>query len=170
VDRHVFIIGFMGAGKSTVGRVVADTLGLGFVDLDERIVAAEGRDVVAIFEHGGEARFRAAETAALAALADEAPSVVACGGGIVLDDGNRALLKRLGTVVYLEVGAEEAMARIGDTSGRPLLAGGGLAMATSILRSRVALYEATADRVVATAGKTPAEVATAVVDALGGAA
>lgn len=161
--RHVFLIGFMGSGKSTVGRLAAERLGRGFVDLDERIVEREGRPIPAIFAEDGEAAFRMAESAALAEIAAMPPSVVACGGGIVLDDANRAALGSLGLVVYLRVSAEEALARIGDTSGRPLLCGGGADMAAALLRSREALYEATGDVMVPTAGRGPAQVADDVV-------
>jgi shikimate kinase len=167
MPRHILLIGFMGSGKSTVGRLVGGALGLTFLDLDAHVVSSEGRSIPEIFAADGEPGFRAAESAALEALTASERSVVACGGGVVLDDANRSLLKRLGTVVYLQVSAEEAIARIGDTSGRPLLAGGGVAMASALLRSREALYEATADVTVATAGRTPREVAEAVVSAVG---
>jgi shikimate kinase len=167
MSRHVLLIGFMGSGKSTVGRIVGESLGLRFLDLDERVVSWEGRSIADIFAADGEPAFRVAESAALAALAEAESTVVACGGGIVLDDANRSLLKRLGTVVYLVVSAEEALARIGDTSGRPLLVGGDVAMASALLRSREALYEATADLTVPTEGRTPREVAEALLAMLG---
>jgi shikimate kinase len=165
--RHVLLIGFMGSGKSTVGPLVAERLDREFVDLDECIAQREGRSVPAIFAESGEAAFRAAESAALDSIADMPPSVIACGGGVVLDDANRAALGRLGYVVYLQVSAEEALARIGDTSGRPLLAGAGsgAGMASALLRSREALYEATADLRVRTSGRAPEEVADDVVSA-----
>lgn len=168
MQRHVLLIGFMGSGKSSVGRIVGETLGLPFLDIDERVASKHGRTIAEIFAADGEPAFRAEESAALEALIGSDPTVVACGGGVVLDDANRSLLKRLGTVVYLQVSAEEALARIGDTSGRPLLAGGGVAMASALLRSREALYEVTADLTVQTAGRTPREVADAVVSAVGG--
>jgi shikimate kinase len=163
MQRHILLIGFMGSGKSTVGRIVADALGLAFVDLDAEVVSVQGRTIPEIFAAQGESAFRVAESAALEQLFRAESTVVACGGGVVLDDANRSLLKRLGTVVYLQVSAEEAIARIGDTSGRPLLAGGGVAMASALLRSREALYEATADLSVTTVCRTPREVADAVV-------
>lgn len=106
----------------------------------------------------------------LVSLKGAPPAVVACGGGIVLDDSNRSLLRELGDVAYLEVSAEEALARIGDTSGRPLLAGGGLPLASALLRSRETLYQATADFAVPTAGRGPGDVAADVVARLRGAA
>ena len=110
---HILLIGFMGAGKSTVGRLLADDQGLEFIDLDAVVEAAEGRSVRSIFEDEGESRFRALETSALASLSARDSAVVACGGGIVLSEANRALLKRLGTVVYLRVTAAETVARVG---------------------------------------------------------
>jgi shikimate kinase len=157
--KHILLIGFMGSGKSTVGRILAARMGRPFVDLDEEIVAAAGKSVAGIFAEDGEVAFRAFEHAALAELAQSPPSVVACGGGIVLREENRALLRHSGTAVYLKVSAEEALARIGDVSGRPLLVGGGAALAPALLASREALYAACADFVVPTGGRTPAAVA-----------
>lgn len=155
---HIFLVGFMGAGKSTVGRLVADRLGVRFVDLDDLIEQAEGRSVSAIFAEEGEPAFRAKETQALLALEPEPPAVVACGGGVVLADENRAALSQRGRVVYLQVSAGEALARVGDSSTRPLLAGGGGAMAGSLLAAREALYRSTADFIVSTEGRTPQQV------------
>lgn len=157
--RHVFLVGFMGAGKSTVGPMVAQRLGMPFCDLDDMIESVDGRSVSAIFAEDGEARFRELETATLLGLEGREPCVVACGGGVVLADVNRATLKRIGCVVYLQVSAGEALARVGDTGTRPLLAGGGGAMAGSLLAAREALYRAAADVIVSTEGRTPEQVA-----------
>lgn len=158
--RHVFLIGFMGSGKSTVGRMLADELRLSFVDLDLCVEEQDGRRVADIFAEDGEAAFRAVEHEALAALADQPPSVVACGGGVVLMPENRTLLSGLGCIVYLEVTAGEALARIGDVTGRPLLASGGPAAASTILSAREGLYHAAADVVVDTTGKSAEQVTT----------
>jgi len=164
---HLFLTGFMGAGKSTVGRIVASRLDRDLVDLDAAIEAREGATVAEIFSARGEDGFREAEHRALEALVAAPSAVVATGGGVVLREDNQGLLKRHGTVVYLSVTPEEAMARLGDAGDRPLLAGGGLAAARSILTARLALYRATADHVVDTGGRTPAEVAEAVLAAIG---
>ncbi len=161
---HLFLIGFMGAGKSTVGRRVADALGMPFIDLDEQIERSTGRSVADIFAADGEQSFRAAESAALASLEDVEPAVIACGGGVVEDDANRRVLKELGRVIHLRVEADEALARIGDTSGRPLLAhGDAVAMASTLLAARETLYRTAADAVVDTSGASASEVAEEVV-------
>ncbi len=156
--NHVMLIGFMGAGKSRVGAALAEKLGMSFVDLDRLIEEREGRTVPALFDEGGEAAFRDAERTALRSLESHEPAVVACGGGVIVRDENRALLRSLGRVVYLSVSAEEALARIGDTSGRPLLAGDAARLAPQILGARLALYRAAADFIVDTSGRGPTEV------------
>lgn len=156
---HLLLTGFMGAGKSTVGVLVAERLGLPFVDLDTVIEEREGRGIPAIFSESGEEAFRCAETDALASLEGEPDSVVACGGGVVLRDENRMRLKHLGRVYYLVVTAEEALARIGEDPGRPLLEGEAGRMAATLLEGRSALYAAVADERVETAGRAPAEIA-----------
>lgn len=165
LDGHVFLVGFMGAGKSTVGHLLAEILGRPFVDLDAEIERRTGRACARIFAEGGEEVFRTLESEALAGLAAAEPSVVACGGGIVLRDANRRLLRELGTVVYLEVTAGEALGRIGNAEGRPLLADSGPAAAT-LLQARTGLYRASADIAIDTAGRQPDEVASCIATAL----
>jgi shikimate kinase len=160
---HLFLVGFMGSGKSTVGRILAKRLGFPFTDLDRAIERSAGATIPKIFAERGEPAFRALEHDELAKLGELPDHVVACGGGVVVDDGSRALLKVLGRVVYLRVTADEALARIGSTGNRPLLAGGDpLALSRTLLASRESLYEAVADTTVDTSGLTPAQVADAV--------
>ncbi len=167
---HVFLTGFMGSGKSTVGRLVAERLGRPFVDLDAQIERRTGTRISQLFQSAGEEGFREAEHEALAAAVEGPESVIACGGGVVLRDENRRLLKRHGTVVYLAVTAEEALARIGDAADRPLLAGDARGIAPRILAARLSLYRATADVTVDTTGRTVEEVADEVVRQLSGSA
>src|SRR3954452_6546055 len=110
-----------GSGKSSVGRALAPLLNIPFVDLDEEVEQQSRRTVAEIFASGGEGAFRLAESRALAAAAASGRSVVACGGGIVLDPSNRALLASSGVVVYLEAPVETLRSRVGDGRGRPLL-------------------------------------------------
>lgn len=156
--NHVLLIGFMGAGKSTVARLVATQLGRPCIDLDELIVERDGRPIKQIFDESGEAAFRALESQALRSLVDERPSVVACGGGVILANENRTLLDSLGTVVYLSVSVGETMARVGSDPSRPLLACGALE-AGRLLASRESLYASVASLCVDTVGRTPEEVA-----------
>lgn len=156
---HVFLIGFMGAGKSTVGPILARRLGIPFIDLDARIVERAGMPVERVFSERGEAVFRTFEREELAAVCDGVPAVVAAGGGAVIDDDNRSLMKGRGTVVLLRVSAEEALARLGDASGRPLLAGDAEDRARGLLAERIPVYAGAADIVVDTVGSDPGAVA-----------
>ena len=164
---HLFLTGFMGAGKSTVGRIVAERLGRPFMDLDALIEEREAASVAEIFRLRGEEGFRLAEHDALAALGASADAVIATGGGVILREDNRVMLRQLGTVIYLAVTPEEAIARLGDAADRPLLAGAGLPAARAILDARLTLYTSTADHVVDTVGREAAEVAADVIAAIG---
>lgn len=155
---QVYLIGFMGAGKSTVGRLVAQQLQRPFVDLDEVIVASAGMPVREIFDTHGEERFRELESEALEAVASGESSVVACGGGVVLSARNRTTLSASGTVIYLQVSVSETLARVGDDPGRPLLRLGPVS-AEQLYAARQAIYASVADIAVDTVGKTPVAVA-----------
>jgi len=112
----------MGSGKSTLGRGLAARLGLAFVDVDARIVAAAGCDIPTLFATEGEAGFRQRETQALAEALAEKPAMIATGGGAVLEDANRNAMREHGRVVYLQVDAATQLARLEGDAGRPLLA------------------------------------------------
>jgi shikimate kinase len=158
---HIFLIGFMGAGKSTVGPLLAKRLGLEFIDLDDMIVnACNGASIARIFEDFGEAEFRRLERCALTVCTGHPPSVVACGGGIVTDSDSRAYMRELGTVVYLRTTVAETLERIPDRSSRPLLTGPDAEHdAQALLEARSALYEDAADIEVDTVGRTPEAIA-----------
>ncbi|WP_246574694.1 shikimate kinase [Streptomyces genisteinicus] len=155
----------MGSGKTTVGELLAERLGVAFRDTDADIVAAEGREISDIFVDEGEARFRELERTAVAAAVAGHPGVLALGGGAVLDEGTRGLLGGL-PVVYLSMEVEEAVRRVGLNQARPLLAVNPRRQWRELMDARRHLYTEVARAVVATDDRTPAEVADAVLDAL----
>lgn len=164
---NIYLIGFMGAGKSTVGSMVASRLGRPFIDMDSAIESEAGFNASEIFASQGEDEFRRLESLALQRIAVGPGAVVACGGGVVVRDENRVLLKASGCVVYLKVSAAQSLARIGDTATRPLLSGSAGAMtATAILAAREALYRAVADITIDTECLDAHAVALQVSDAL----
>jgi shikimate kinase len=137
---NVVLTGFMGAGKSTIGRRVARILGLAFIDTDAEIVKAHG-PIADIFSREGEPKFRAYERAQLERLAQRKPAVVAIGGGGVLDPQSRALLRRDGVIVHLAISAEAAHARIVRRKHRPLLgATSSVAAVRALLAQRANAY------------------------------
>ncbi len=119
--RSVFLIGPMGAGKTTVGRLLARKLGRPFFDSDHEIENAANASVSWIFDVEGESGFRSRESRMIASLAERSGIVLATGGGAVLDASNRALLKERGIVVYLHVPLEQQLARTSKGGNRPLL-------------------------------------------------
>ncbi|WP_354002955.1 iron-containing alcohol dehydrogenase [Microbacterium elymi] len=151
----VVLIGFMGAGKSTVGRIVADMLGVSFVDSDVLIERREGRSIREMFDLHGERYFRQIERTVVAELLEDATSVLALGGGAALDPEVRRMLASH-TVVYLDVPYEQAMQRINGDSFRPLLQTSGV---REIYDRRLPLYEELATVRVDTMGKRADDVA-----------
>lgn len=156
---RIFLVGPMGAGKSTIGRHLAELLGVAFHDTDSEIAQRTGADIPLIFEIEGEAGFRRRESAVLAELTGRDSLVLATGGGAVLAEENRGYLRR-GIVVYLQASIETLLARTQRDRSRPLLQNGDRrAKFEQILREREALYRATADMVVGTDQRSPQAVA-----------
>ena len=122
--NNICLIGYMGCGKTSVGRFVSDRLDMAFKDTDEMIETLEGRSIPQIFKESGEPRFRELEHELLCKLTEGDAlrnTVLSTGGGIVMDKGNRPLIKDLGTVFYLRAGADTLYKRVGKGAGRPLL-------------------------------------------------
>jgi shikimate kinase len=143
---NLVLVGPMGAGKSSIGRRLAGRLGLRFVDADRRLEELTGASVPVIFECEGEAGFRAREAALIAELCAGRGQLIATGGGAVLAEANRALLRERGFVVYLKVGVEQQLRRLARDRTRPLLAGPDRRERLQALAAqREPLYEAVAD-------------------------
>ncbi len=156
-EGHLYLSGFMAVGKSTVGLIVADSLSRPFVDLDHRIERAAGRNIPALFTEEGETGFRRRERQALQVVASEPASVVALGGGAMVDASNRALARQTGLLLTLTAQPETLRARM-DTNHRPLAS-----RMDELLIARSDVYS-DCDFQVATDGRTPAEVAEAVLN------
>ncbi|MFD5147879.1 shikimate kinase [Streptomyces sp. NPDC058401] len=155
----------MGSGKSTVGELIAQRLGVSYRDTDADIVAAQGREISDIFIDEGEPYFRELEREAVAAAVAGHEGVLALGGGAVLDEKTRELLTGL-PVAYLSMDVEEAVKRVGLGAARPLLAVNPRRQWRDLMDARRPLYTEVARVVVATDARTPEEVAQAVLDAL----
>lgn len=165
LDRPVFLVGFMGAGKTSVARKLARMAGVASVDMDTYIERCEHKRVKEIFAEVGEEGFRAIETQTLYELGmKKDPMVVSCGGGVVLRPENRKALSELGLVVYMSVTAAEAASRISDVSSRPLF--GDLQNAQRVIDERLPLYEEVADVTIDTVGRGSSSIAHEVFDIL----
>ncbi len=140
---NIILTGFMGAGKTSVGQLVAERLGLTFVDLDDRIAAAAGKSIPAIFAEDGEAAFRDLESAACREVGAAAGLVVATGGGAALRASNREALLLAGTVICLEAAPEAILERVGGAGERPMLGDGDrAARIRQLLAERAEAYAA----------------------------
>ena len=155
----IVLIGFMGTGKSSVGRALAQRTGLPRFDTDQMVMRSFGLSVAEIFSNCGEGKFRAAEDQALANV-PLCPAVVVTGGGILLRPANGELVRRLGVVVNLVADFETLIERLQRRSPRPLLqTADPRATALELLRIRQPLYDAAADVTVDTSSLTHAQVA-----------
>jgi shikimate kinase len=121
IDRPVVLVGLMGVGKTTVGRRLAKCLSLGFVDADQEIERAADMSVAEIFARFGEDYFRDGERRVIARLLDEAPQVIATGGGAFINDDTRALILAKGIAVWLDADIEILIDRVSRRDTRPLL-------------------------------------------------
>ncbi|MFN8156705.1 MAG: shikimate kinase [Candidatus Nanopelagicales bacterium] len=163
---RVVLVGVPGSGKTTVGRILAERLGVGFRDTDQDVEESQGRSVPDIFVEDGEPYFRALERAAVARALEEHDGVLALGGGAVLDEGTRGLLLEQPTV-WLQVGASAGAHRVGLDVPRPVLLGNVRSRMVALLNERAPLYDAVARLKVDTESRSPEEVADVVVAELG---
>ena len=167
VPQKIFLIGFMGSGKSRVGRVLSRRLGFDFIDLDSLIEGKMGVSIAEIFKSSGEGGFRDIESRILGEVVegkggDEVGArVVSTGGGIILRGENRAVMSGCGVTVYLRTPPRVIWDRVKHNTARPLLQveGDPLEKICELLKERKNLYEQAADLVVDTENRTPEEVA-----------
>jgi shikimate kinase len=155
----------MGAGKTTIARLLASQWGLTARDTDHDIEAIAGKPVSEIFVDDGEAAFRALEATAVAAALETHDGVLALGGGAVLSEATRAELTGH-TVVYLQVGLADAVKRVGLGTGRPLLLGNVRSKIKQLLDERAPVYAAVATITVDTDGRSPQDVAAEIITRL----
>lgn len=159
-SKHIALMGLMGCGKTTVGRILSQQLGRPCLDLDVTVIERTGRTVQQLFEEGGEANFRALETEALKSVMDTAvPCVLALGGGAVLLEQNRLLLAEYAIVVWLRASVATLAGRVGSGAGRPLLTGGPVERLTILEQERRSVYTEAADFVIDVDDLRPSQVA-----------
>lgn len=165
--NRIFLVGPMGAGKTTVGRRLAQLTGYRFIDSDHEIERRAGVDIPYIFEKEGEAGFRLREKRVIDELTLEDGIVLATGGGAILDPENRQALKSRGCVAYLHASVDEQLRRTRYGTHRPLLqTADPAARLTALMEQREPLYRETADIVVETGRRFPKAVASQICLAL----
>lgn len=152
--RNIYLIGFMGAGKSMIARALVKKTGAESAEMDELIERQQGMAITEIFQKYGEEHFRNLETELLRSLAEKTDLIVSCGGGSVLRDENAALMKENGCIVLLTATPETIYERVKDSKNRPVLNGNmNVAYIRELMEKRRARYEAVADIRIATDGK-----------------
>ena len=170
MGKSTILIGFMGAGKSSVGRALARRSGIPLLDTDKEIERKQGMTISRMFETQGEESFRKAETEFIQSLlAREDAMVISVGGGLPLREENQVLLRKLGTVVYLQVQPDTVLRRLRGDTARPLLRGGDVRERVEhLLWQRAPIYRQAAHMVVDTDHKTPDEIAAEILTMNGG--
>ena len=158
--KNIILIGFMGSGKTTIGKALEEKTDMTFVDTDELIEAYEGCKISEIFADKGEAYFRRLENETLKdLLASTDSKVISTGGGIVTNQANIPLLKQLGKVFYLRIKPETVVERLEGDKTRPLLIGEDkLVKVEQLMTGRKELYEMAADKTIDTDGLSVSEI------------
>lgn len=167
-EKNIFLIGFMGAGKSTVARYLHRHYGMEWLEMDKEIEKREGIPISEIFRLKGEPYFRERETELLLSLVGRKNMVVSCGGGVPLRHQNVEAMKKSGVVVFLTARPETILERVKDNHDRPLLEGHkDVEYISQLLEQRREKYEAAADVLTATDGRDTEEIGNEVYTFLG---
>ncbi len=165
---NIYLVGMMGSGKTVTGKALAALAKMKFVDLDRMIETEEKLSVAGIFEAKGEPFFRNLESEVLKRLSARDGQVLSTGGGLVLRDANRLLMKETGKVVFLETSVPWLIKRLRGSTERPLLKTENWIERVEVLAGeRAPLYKSCSDLVVVTDGKTPVETAEEILVKLG---
>ena len=162
---NIFIVGPMGSGKSTVGKIISDELFLNFFDTDDEIESRTGASIDWIFDLEGEEGFRKRESSILEEMVKQNSIVLSTGGGIILSDSNREMLSSRGTVFYLSTPISVQIERTSKDKDRPLLKNGNPEeILTRLQKERKDLYESVSDHVIKTENKSSQEVASEIIN------
>lgn len=157
--NHIFLIGFMGSGKSTVAKYLSSAYQMKQMEMDEQIEKDEGRSISSIFEKEGEEYFRTLETELLKSLDPRETFVVSCGGGAAVKEENVREMKEKGRIILLSAQPETVYARVKNSHNRPLLEGNmNVSYIKDLMDKRQKLYERAADFQVKTDGRTAKDI------------
>ena len=166
---NIFIVGPMGSGKSTVGKIISDELFLNFFDTDDEIESRTGASIDWIFDLEGEEGFRKRESSILEEMVKQNSIVLSTGGGIILSDSNREMLSSRGTVFYLSTPISVQIERTSKDKDRPLLKNGDPEeILTRLQKERKDLYKSVSDHVIETENKSSQEVASEIINIVKG--
>lgn len=166
--KNIFLIGFMGCGKSTIARALSERLDVEQVEMDELIVEEQGMPITEIFEKYGEEHFRDIETDLVRRLQEKDGVVVSCGGGAILREVNRSMMKQSGVIVLLTAKPETILERVKNSTNRPVLNGNmNVEYITQLMERRRACYEDAADITVVTDGKSLEVICKEITDRIG---
>lgn len=165
---NIYLIGFMGVGKSTISKALASKLDWKLVDTDAYIEEKEARKIKDIFATEGEAAFRDMETEAIKVLSEKDNMIISCGGGTVLRRENADIMRQGGRIIFLSASPETIFERVRYSNDRPILNGHmNVEYIASLMEKRLPAYEYAADEVIKTDGKRVAEVVEEIIEKCG---